>query len=93
MTAVELPVRLPLLRSIVVLKQLITDEPTSRAVEPELLYEFVSMVLCTSDAQLVGLAVDVLQPLIHLEHFAEQGFGALPQPEQLVMSHAHPTPI
>jgi hypothetical protein len=79
---------MPLCRSIVVLMQLITDEPNSRAVEPELLYEFVSMVLCTTNAQLVGLAVDVLQPLVHREHFAEQGFGAFPQPEQLGMSHA-----
>src|SRR5919107_5566019 len=84
---------MPLPRSIVVLKQLITDEPNSRAVEPELLYEFVSMVLCTPNAQLVGLALDVLQPLVHLEHFAEQGFGAFPQPEQLGMSHAQQTPI
>jgi hypothetical protein len=47
-------------RSILVLKQLITDEFNSRAVEPELLYEFVSMVLCTPHAQLVGLAVDAI---------------------------------
>jgi hypothetical protein len=50
--------------------QLITDDLHSRAVEPELLYEFVSMVLCTPHAQLVGLTVDALQPLVHLEHFA-----------------------
>jgi hypothetical protein len=77
----------------VVLKQLITDDLTSRAVEPELLYEFVSMVLCTPHAQLVGLTVDALQPLVHLEHVAEQGFGAFPQPAQLGMSHAQQTPI
>src|SRR5215213_11116869 len=68
---------MPLRRSIVVLKQLITDEPNSRAVEPRLLYEFVSMVLCTPNAQLVDLAVGAFQPLVHLEHFAEQGFKAL----------------
>ena len=47
-----------LCRSIVVLKQLIMDEPNLRPVEPELLYEFVSMVLCTPNAQLVSLTVD-----------------------------------
>jgi hypothetical protein len=46
------------------------DEPNSHPVEPELLYEFVSMVLCTPDAQLVGLSVDAFQLLVHLEHFA-----------------------
>src|SRR5918995_4775863 len=51
-------------------KQHIMDEPNSRLVEPELLYEFVSMVLCTPNAQLVGLTVDAFQPLVHLEHFA-----------------------
>ena len=59
-----------LCRAIVVLKQLIMDEPNSRPVEPELLYEFVSMVLCTLNARLVGLTVDAFQPLVHLEHFA-----------------------
>ena len=39
-----------LCRSILVLKQLITDELNSRADEPKLLYEFVSMVLCTPNA-------------------------------------------
>jgi hypothetical protein len=58
-----------------------------------MLYEFVSMVLCTPHAQLVDLAVDAFQPLIHLEHFAEEGFGAFPQPEQLGVSHAQQTPI
>jgi hypothetical protein len=58
-----------------------------------MLYEFVSMVLCTPHAQLVGLTVDAIQPLIHLEHFAEQGFGAVLQPEQLGMSRAQQTPI
>jgi len=84
---------MPLWRSILVLKQLIMDEVNSRAVESKMLYEFVSMVLCTPNAQLVGLTVDAVQPLIHLEHFAEQGFGAFPQPEQLGMSHAQQTPI
>ncbi len=76
-----------------ILKQLITDEANSRAVEPELLYEFVSMVLCTPHAQLVDLAVDAFQPLIHLEHLAEQGFGMFPQPDHLGMSHAQQTSI
>jgi hypothetical protein len=76
-----------------VLKQRTTDEVNSRAVEPELLYELVSMVFYTPHAQLVGLIVGVLQPLIHLEHFTEQGFGAFPQPEQLGVSHAQQTPI
>jgi hypothetical protein len=35
-----------------------TDQPDLRPVEPELLYEFVSMVLCTPNAQLVSLTVD-----------------------------------
>ena len=49
---------MPLGRSIVVLEQLMTDERNLRAIEPELLYEFVSMVLCTPNAQLVRLTVD-----------------------------------
>jgi hypothetical protein len=61
-----------------VFDQLITDEVHPRAVEPELLYEFGAMVLCAPHAQLVGLAVDAFQPLVHLEHFAEQCFGAFP---------------
>lgn len=51
------------------------------------------MVLCTPNAQLVGLTVDALQPLIHLKHFAEQDFRAFPQPEHLGMSRAQQTPI
>jgi hypothetical protein len=49
---------MPLRRYIVVLTQLITNEPGARPVEPELLYEIGSMVLCTPNAQLVGLTVD-----------------------------------
>jgi len=82
-----------LCRSIQVLKQLITDEFNARAVEPELLYEFVSMVLCTPHAQLVGLTVDAIQPLIHLEHLAEQSLGTVRQPEQLGVVHAQQTSI
>jgi hypothetical protein len=51
------------------------------------------MVLCTPHAQLVGLTVDTIQPLIHLEHLAEHSLGAVLQPEQLGMSHAQHTPI
>jgi hypothetical protein len=76
-----------------VLKQLIADEPNSRAVEPELLYEFVSMVLCTLHAKLVDLTVDALQPLVHLENLAEHSLGAGLQPEQLGVGHAQQTPI
>jgi hypothetical protein len=79
--------------SILVLEQLITDELNLRAVEPEMLYEFVSVVLCTPHAQLVGLTVDALQPLIHLEHLAEHDLGECLQPVQLGMSHAQQTPI
>src|SRR5215211_4266966 len=57
-------------RCSLVLKQLIMDELDSRPVKPELLYEFVSMVLSTPNAQLVGLTVDAFQPLVHLEHLA-----------------------
>jgi len=79
--------------SILVFEQLITDEVNSHAVEPELLYEFVSVVLCTPNAQLVGLTVGAIQPLIHLEYFAEQSLGAFPQPEHLGMCRAQQTPI
>jgi hypothetical protein len=82
-----------LCRSILVLKQLITDEFDSRAVEPELLYEFVSMVLCTPHAQLVDLTVDAIQPLVHLEHLAKRSLGAVLQPEQGGVGHAQQTPI
>jgi hypothetical protein len=74
-------------------KQHIMDEPNSRPVEPELLYEFVSMVLCTPNAQLVGLTVDAFQPLVHLEHFAEHRLRALLQPEQPGVAHAQQSPI
>jgi hypothetical protein len=84
---------LPLCRSIVVLKQLSMDEFNSRPVEPELLYEFVSMVLCTPNVQLVGLTVDAFQPLVHLEHFAEHSLRALLQPEQPGVAQAQHTPI
>jgi hypothetical protein len=69
------------------------DQPNSRPVEPELLYEFVSMVLCTPNAQLVSLTVDAFQPLVHLEHFAEHRLGVVLQPEQLGVAHAQHTPI
>jgi hypothetical protein len=84
---------MPLCRSIVVLKQLITDEFNSRPVEPELIYEFASMVLCTPNAQLVGLTVDAFQPLVHPEHFAEHSLGVVLQPEQLGVAHAQHTSI
>ena len=71
---------MPLCRSIVVLTQLIMDEFNLRPVEPDLLYEIVSMVLCTPNAQLVGLTVDAFQPLVHLEHFAEHRLGVVLQP-------------
>jgi hypothetical protein len=58
---------MPLCRSIGVLKQLITDEPNLRTVEPELLYHLVSLVFDAPHAQLVGLTVDAFQPLVHLE--------------------------
>jgi hypothetical protein len=79
---------MPLCRAILVFKQLITDEVYSRAVEPNMLYEVVSVVLCTPNAQLVGLTVGALQPLIQLEYFTEQSFGLVLQPEQLGMSGA-----
>ena len=47
------------------------DEFNVRTVEPDLLYEIVSMVLCTPNTQLVGLTIDTFQPLVHLELFAE----------------------
>jgi hypothetical protein len=53
-----------LCHSLLVLNQLITDEVNLRTVDPELLYEFVSMVLCTPHAQLVSLTVGAIQPLI-----------------------------
>ena len=61
---------IPLCRFIVVVQRITTDEFDSRAVEPDLLFEFVSMVLCTPNVRLVGLTVDAFQPLVHLEHFA-----------------------
>jgi hypothetical protein len=69
------------------------DEFNSRPVEPELLYEFVSMVLCTPNVQLVGLTVDAFQPLVHLEHFAEHRLGVVFQPEQLGVAHAQHAPV
>src|SRR5918997_1467737 len=51
------------------------------------------MVLCAPHAHLLGLAVDALQPLVHLENLAEHGLGAVLQPEQLGVGHAHQTPI
>jgi hypothetical protein len=69
------------------------DEPNLRPVEPELRYEFVSMVLCTPNAQLVGLTVDAFQPLVHLKHFAEHSLGVVLQPEQLGVAHAQHIPI
>jgi hypothetical protein len=78
---------------LLVLKQLITDESNSRAIEPELLYEFVSVVLCTPHAQIIDLTIDAIQPLLHLEHFAEHSLGAVLQPEQLGVAHAQQTPI
>ena len=51
------------------------------------------MLLCTPHAQLVGLAVDAIQPLVHLENLAEHSLGAVLQPEQLGVRHAHQTPI
>jgi hypothetical protein len=71
---------MPLCRSIVVLKELITDEPNLRAVEPELLYHLVSLVLDALHAQLVSLTVDAFQPLVHLEDHAEHSLGAVLQP-------------
>jgi hypothetical protein len=49
---------MPLGRSIVVLEQLMTDERNLRAIEPELLYHLVSLVLDAPHAQLVSLTVD-----------------------------------
>ena len=57
------------------------DEFNLRPVEPDLPYEIISMVLCTSNTQLVGLAIDTFQPLVHLELFAEHSLGVVLQPE------------
>src|SRR5215208_4489868 len=84
---------MPLCRSMVVLKQLITDEPNLPTVEPELLYHLVSLVLDTPHAQLVSLAVDAFQPLVHLEDRAKHSLGAVLQPEQLGVAHAQQSPI
>ena len=73
--------------------QLITDEFNVHAVEPELLYEILSMVLCTPDAQLVDLTVDAFQPLVHLEHFVEHCLGVVLQAEQLGVAWAQHTAI
>ena len=72
---------LPLRRSIVVLTQLIMDKFNLRTVEPDLLFEIASMVLCTPNAQLVGLTIDAFQPLVHLELFGEHSLAAVLQPE------------
>jgi len=78
---------------IVVLTQLIADERDLRPLGPHLLYEFVSMVLCAPNAQLIGLTVDAFQPLVHLEHFAKQSLGVILQPEQLGVALAQHAPI
>jgi hypothetical protein len=69
-----------LCRTIVVLKQLITDESNSRAVEPELLYHLVSLLLNAPHVLLVGLTVGAIEPLVHHEHRADQILGAFPPP-------------
>jgi hypothetical protein len=51
------------------------------------------MVFCTPYAQLVGLAVDAFQPLVHLEYFAEHSLGVVLQAKQLGVGHAQHTPI
>jgi hypothetical protein len=75
-------------RSKVVLKQIMTDEPNLRAVEPDLLYHLVSLVLDAPHAQLVSLTVDAFQPLVHLEDHADHSLGAVLQSEQLGVAHA-----
>jgi hypothetical protein len=84
---------MPLGRSIVVLEQLMTDERNLRAIEPELLYHLVSLVLDAPHAQLVSLTVDAFQPLVHLEDRAKHSLGAVLQPEQLGVGHAQQSPI
>ena len=84
---------MPLCRSILVLKQLITSDLNSSAVEPELLYDLVSLVLNAPHAQLVDLTVGVLKPLVHLEDHAEHSLGAVLQPEQVGVENAQQTPI
>src|SRR5215203_5998671 len=51
------------------------------------------MVLCTPNAQLVGLTVDAFPPLVNLEDRAKHSLGAVLQPEQLGVGHAQHAPI
>jgi hypothetical protein len=77
----------------VIFKQLITDEPNLRTVDPELLYNLVPLVFDAPHAQLVSLTVDAFQPLIHLEDYAEHSLRAALQLEQLGVADAQQTPI
>src|SRR5919107_5111338 len=79
--------------SIGIPNQLITDDPNSYAVEPELLYDLVSLVFDAPHAQLIGLSVDAFQPLVHLEHHPKHKLRAVLQLEQLGVAHAQHTPV
>src|SRR5215213_7203888 len=69
------------------------DEPNVRTVDPELLYDLVSLVFDAPYVQLVSLTVDAFQPLVHLEDRAKHRLGAVLQPEQLGVGYAQHAPI
>ena len=59
-------------RHIPVLKQLIMDEFDACAVEPQLLHQLLSLMLYAPHAQLIGLTIRAIWPLVHLKRLGRQ---------------------